>query len=100
MKGIADGSGLPLELIRKANLFPELTKASCTIIGSWGEATEGSDLWQLRALDWIPDMKINKNPAIIVYHSTEIHAIPFANIGYAGIVGSITAMNAKGIAIS
>lgn len=45
-------------------------------------------------------MRINKYPAIIVYHSTEKGSIPFANIGYAGIVGSITAFNAKGIAIS
>ncbi len=41
MKGIAAGSkGLvSYELIRRLNIFPELTQAACTIVGAWDNAT-------------------------------------------------------------
>lgn len=43
---------------------------------------------------------INKYPLITVYNSNEEGSIPFANIGYAGIIGSITSVNSKGVSIS
>lgn len=39
MKGIADASGVDLRRIRRFNLYPELTKAACSIIGAWGPST-------------------------------------------------------------
>jgi len=45
-------------------------------------------------------MKINKNPAIIIYHSTEDNSVAFANIGYAGLIGTITAFSEIGLALS
>lgn len=43
---------------------------------------------------------MNQYPLITVYHSTEKGSNVFANIGFAGLVGSITAFSAKGIALS
>jgi len=37
---------------------------------------------------------------ITVYHSKELKSHAFANIGFAGFIGSITAVNEKGIALS
>lgn len=81
-------------------MFPELTKASCTIIGAWGKSTVNEDLLQVRALDWASDNPVNQFPAIVIYYPTEKGSVPFANIGYAGLVGSITAFSSNGIAIS
>jgi len=100
LRGIADASGISFTNLTRMNLYPELTKASCSIVGTWGSATEGSKLAQLRALDWNSDMPINQNPLITIYHSTEPGSFPFANIGYAGLIGSITAMSSQGIALS
>lgn len=39
MQGIADATGIDYLDIRRINLFPELTRAACTMIGAWGEST-------------------------------------------------------------
>lgn len=100
MKGMADSSGVPVMKIVHMNLFPELTQAACSMVGAWGEATTGNVVRQLRALDWSPDAPVNKYPLITVYHSTEKGSNVFANIGFVGLVGSITAFNAKGVALA
>lgn len=99
-KGISDASGIKLIDLIHLNLFPELTQAACSIVGAWGAATTGNVVRQLRALDWSPDAPVNKYPLITVYHSTEKGSNVFANIGFAGLIGSITAFNANGIAMS
>lgn len=48
------------------------------------------DLLHLRALDWDYHAPLNNYPVIVVYHSTEKGSQPFANVGWAGFVGSIT----------
>lgn len=39
MQGLADGSGLDFTLIRDWNMFPELIKAHCSIVGTWDPST-------------------------------------------------------------
>jgi hypothetical protein len=99
MRGISDSSGVPYEVIVQLNMVPELTRAHCTIVGAWGPSTPNDSLLQLRALDWDSDAPINKYPLITIYHSTQ-GGYPFANIGYLGLVGSITAFSSKQIALS
>jgi len=36
---------------------------------------------------------------VTVYMPTEEGSVPFANIGFAGLVGSLTAMNKNGVSI-
>lgn len=67
-KGIAKGSGISHKTIRRINLIPEILKASCSIGGWWGPATESGQLIQLRALDWEEHAPISKFPMITVYH--------------------------------
>lgn len=40
MQGIAKGSGIGVKTWRRLNLIGELLKASCSIGGWWGKATE------------------------------------------------------------
>jgi hypothetical protein len=61
-------------------MFPEIIKA----------ASDTGKLYQLRALDFDVNMPIGQYPTIVVYHSTEEGSVPFANIGWAGSIGTIT----------
>lgn len=91
MRGIADGSGYPYHTIVEANMLPETTRAACTIVGAWDQATVGNNLYQLRALDWVANAPINKYPSITVYHPND--GFIFANIGYAGCIFALTAFS-------
>jgi hypothetical protein len=75
------------------NLFPELIKATCTIVGAWGNATETGGLVQLRALDWNSSAPMGQYPVIVIYHIQEEGSQPFANFGWAGIIGSLAGMS-------
>lgn len=100
MKGIAKGSGIPVRNWRRINLIPELLKASCSIGGWWGPATQTGQLIQLRALDWEQHAPISKFPMITVYHSNEEGSVPFANIAWVGFLGSLTGYSSAKIGVS
>lgn len=101
MKGIVAGSnGLVDEkMLIRVNMVPELTQASCTVFGAWGPATVGGKLYHMRALDWEPRAQVNQFPAVVLYESNEEGSHPFANIGYLGLIGSLTAMSKIGISM-
>lgn len=110
LHGIADGSGVTYEDIRRLNLIPELIKAACTVLGAWGGSTISSSLIHLRSLDWDEKAPIAQFATVTVYHpnaSYEGYAKhfhhyykqpyksthTFANFGYLGLIGSIGAYN-------
>ena len=101
VKGIADGSNgtVSEQMLIRANMLPELTQAACTVFGAFGEATADGKLYHLRALDWEPTAQVNQYPTVIIYDSTEENSKPFANIGYMGLIGTLTAMSKIGISI-
>ena len=101
IKGIADGSNgtVSEQMIIRANMLPELTQAACTVFGAFGSATADGKLYHLRALDWEPTAEVNQYPTVIIYDSTEENSKPFANIGYMGLIGTLTAMSKIGISI-
>lgn len=89
---MSDASGIPYVTIRNMNMLPELIKAACTIAGAWSVATVDEKLLTVRALDWDYHAPLNKNPSVVVYHVNEGDGFNFANVGWAGVVGSITAI--------
>lgn len=101
MKGISEGSNGTVSetMVIRANMLPELTQAACTVFGAFGDATADNKLYHLRALDWEPTAQVNQYPTVIIYDSSEEGSKPFANIGYMGLVGSLTAMSKIGISI-
>ena len=68
-------------------------------MGAWGPATADGEVLHLRALDWKRDALVNEFPAITIYEPTEEGSIPFANVGWLGLIGSLTGMNKAGISI-
>ena len=69
-------------------------------MGSWGQASYNGYPITLRALDWEAHAPISGWPTISVYHPTEPGSVPFANIGWAGYLGSITGYNSEKISFA
>jgi hypothetical protein len=93
--GMAVGSGISDIRIQNINLIPEVTRASCSIIGTWGPATLDNALLHLRALDWDPSAPMNYNPMIAIYNFDGEDSQVFANFGWAGITGSLAGFSQK-----
>ncbi len=84
VRGIADASGTDYQMLLRMNLFPELTKASCSFVGAWGAATSDGHSYQVRALDFDTDGPFRDFAMLTVYHPSDGHA--FANVGWPGQV--------------
>lgn len=101
LQGIADGAEGKVDymLLRRINLLPELMRATCSILGAWGPATDDEKLYHLRALDWDAEVPVSQYPSIVIYDSVEEGSNVFANIGFIGMIGTFTAMSQKGISV-
>lgn len=95
MDALASAAGLPREEVRLANFFPELFH--CSGFAVFGKATVGGKLYHGRILDYLRGMGLEQNATVIVFQPDQGNA--WVNVGYAGFVGSVTAMNEKHIAI-
>lgn len=98
LRGEADGSGVPLREIQRLEAIPDISEWHCSFFAAYGPATKGGQLIQIRALDYTTDAGIQKYPALKVYMPD--HGVPFVNVGWAGICGLVSGMNARGIAMS
>ncbi len=99
MQGLAKGADIPLQTVIRCQMIGEASEWHCSLFGAWGKAT-GADghTVQLRALDYNVRAEIQRFPAIIIYNPSLGH--PFANIGWAGVVGSVTGISSIPLAIS
>ena len=95
LRGIAEGSGLPVEEIIAANFIPEMFHCSGFALG--GSATKDGTLYHGRVLDYGCDWKLQEHAVLVVAEPDG--AIPFVNVTYAGFIGSVTGMNARKISI-
>ncbi len=95
MDALADASGRDREETRLSNFFPELFH--CSGFALLGESTAGGRIYHGRVLDYLRGMGLEENAVVMVIKSDQGHA--WVNLGYAGFIGSVTAMNEKHIAI-
>ncbi len=95
MDALADAAGLPHQEVRLANFFPELFH--CSGFALFGKATVGGRLYHGRILDYLRGFGLEQNAVVVVSQPDQGNA--WVNVGYAGFIGSVTAMNDKGIAI-
>lgn len=95
MKGIADGSGIPLKKILTLNLFPEMFH--CSGITASQEATIGGALYHARILDYSVGKKLQETAVLMFVKPNE--GASFVNVSYAGFIGSVTGMNSHKIAM-
>jgi dienelactone hydrolase len=95
MKGLADGAGIPLQDVLLANIFPELFH--CSGFALFGKATEHGKLLHGRILDYMTEAGLQDYALVSVAKPNGYNA--FVTVGYAGFTGTVTAMNAKQIAL-
>jgi hypothetical protein len=94
INGLADGSGLSTEEARLTTMFPELFH--CSGFALFGKATAGGRLYHGRVLDYMTEIGLQREAVVFVVKKDK--AIPFANVGYAGFIGSVSGMNAEKVA--
>lgn len=97
LKGVADGSGVPYEVLRRAHMIPVVSSHACSGVAVWADATKDGHLLQLRNLDFTTDAGLQDYPAVVVYVPKK--GIPHVNVTFAGYVGSHTGMNAEGVVL-
>ncbi len=95
MDAMAAAAGMTSQESRLANFFPELFH--CSGFALTGRAVADGHIYHGRVLDYMRGIGLEQNAAVIVHQPDQGYA--WVNCGYAGLVGSVTAMNAKGIAI-
>ena len=98
LRGMSDGTGLPLETLQRAHALPVVSNYSCSAISAWGAATKNGHLYQTRNLDWELHAGAQDHPCIVVYLPDD--GTPHVNITFAGHIGANTGMNANGIVLS
>ncbi|KAF2076759.1 hypothetical protein CYY_001948 [Polysphondylium violaceum] len=90
IQGLSEGADFDYQTLVRMHMFPELIKASCSIVGAWGQASVGGNLFQLRALDWGIDNPLVNFPTFIVYHPEEDNGNPFSVLSWTGFIGALT----------
>jgi isopenicillin-N N-acyltransferase like protein len=80
---------------RYANLFPE--QFHCSGIALHGKATVGGRVLHARVLDYMRDIGLQVSACVQVFMPEGKNA--WMSLGYSGLIGTVTAMNEKGLAI-
>src|SRR5258706_541417 len=84
----------PME-IRLANYYPELFH--CSIFSVYGKATTTGKMYHGRVLDYLKGVGLEQDAVITVLEPEGRNV--WVNVGFAGFVGSVTAMNDKQLAM-
>lgn len=92
---MADAVGLEERDVRRLNNFPELFH--CSGVAVRGKASKDGRVLHVRVLDYMRDIGLQQNSTIIVYLPADRNA--WLSVSYSGFVGTVTAMNEKGLAI-
>lgn len=95
MAGLAAATGMELKDIMAGNFIPELFH--CSGFAVMNSATKDGTLYHGRVLDYAIDWKLQEHAVLVIAEPTG--GIPFANVTYAGFIGSVTGMNAQHVSI-
>ncbi|NLS95301.1 MAG: peptidase C45 [Planctomycetaceae bacterium] len=80
---------------RYGNLFPE--KFHCSGVAVRGKASVDGRVVHARVLDYMRDIGLQETAVVGVFLPKDHHA--WMTLGYAGFIGTVTAMNEKGLAV-
>jgi hypothetical protein len=92
-RALAASLGQDPQPIETINVFPELFH--CSGFALYGKATKDGTLYHGRVLDYMT--AIGLQDASTTFIVAIDGQIPFANVGYAGFIGSVSGMNAAKI---
>jgi len=92
---LAKAAGVSQRDGRFANLFPE--RFHCSGVALCGKATKDGKILHARVLDYMRDIKL-QDAAVVTVFMPKGHN-KWISHGYAGFLGTVTAMNEKGLAV-
>lgn len=92
---LARAAGVSARNARAANLFPELFH--CSGVAVRGKVTADGRVLHARVLDYLRDIHLQEGATVTVFMPRGYNA--WMSLGYAGFIGTVTAMNEKGLAI-
>lgn len=98
IQGLAQGAGLPLEMIKRVHMIPAVSEYSCSGVAIWGKATRTGHLYQIRNLDYTTSAHLQDVPCVVIYIPKK--GIPHMNPSFAGCIGCNTGMNLEGITLT
>ena len=98
MEGLADGTGLPLQLIHRVHALSELTAVSGAGFAAAGPATREGRLVHLRNLDWALPAEVRRYSALIVRHPRKGNTS--VTVGWLGFTGAVSGISDQGISVS
>lgn len=96
LRGLSEGSGVPLKELWRLHAIPDRTYA-CSSFAAWGKATANGQLIHMRNLDWNREAGIQRYAAVFVVRPQGKHA--FVNAGWAGFIGVLSGINEHGLSI-
>ncbi len=82
-------------IVEAINVFPELFH--CSGFALFGRATKDGKLYHGRVLDYMTAIGLQDAATTFIVRVKD--RIPFANVGYAGFIGSVSGMNARAISL-
>lgn len=94
-QALAASLGLEPEIVEVLNVFPELFH--CSGFAVFGSATKDGKLYHGRVLDYMTTIGLQDSATTFIVRPEGF--IPFANVGYAGFIGSVSGMNAEKISL-
>jgi hypothetical protein len=94
-RAMAAAAGVPERDVMSCNFFTELFH--CSGVAVRGSASVGGRVIHARVLDYMRDINLQKYAVLQVFLPDE--GYPWMSLGYAGFLGTVTAMNAQGLAI-
>ena len=98
LRGIAAGSGVGFDTIRRLHTMPVLVPYSCTSICAWHTATSDTHLYQTRNLAYSIDAGLQDHACIVVYRPDAGYA--HANFTFAGLAGVHTGLSERGLVLT
>jgi hypothetical protein len=94
-RALAQALGEDEATVEAANVFPEMFH--CSGFALFGQATRDGTLYHGRVLDYMTEIGLQDAATTFVVQLED--QIPFANVGYAGFIGSVSGMNAQGVSL-
>ena len=92
---MSKAAGIPQKSGRYINYFPELFHCSGAAVCR--SATSGGRVIHARVLDYMSKIGLQNHAAVMVFMPEKYNN--WVSISYAGLIGTVTAMNAKGLAM-
>ena len=80
---------------RYSNLFPE--RFHCSGVAVRGKASKDGRVYHARVLDYMRDINLQSASTVTIFMPNNYHA--WMSLGYAGFIGTVTAMNERGLAV-